>query len=783
MKNSIATRLIALLSLCSMLILGIGIFLDYRLSRQEILQRLQADSQETIRAAIIDMENWLDGVEGATLFLARILEQRAYSPEGLEQMLKDIVENSPDIYGATIALNPALAPSSRGFAPYYYRKEGILTYVDLASETYDYRRQDWFTRTTEAGKPIWVEPYFDRGGGEILMTTFAVPVYRVDTDELRQLYAIVTADVALDELRAYLRRLRLGESGFATLLSRTGIILSSPNDHYIMRHYSDVRSDTVDLPTWQTMFQAALRGESVSRKLECPEIPGRCVIRMDALESTGWPVGIVYSEHETTAPMRRFQAKTVAIGVATLLLMALAVYLVTRRLTRPITMLARASDRFARGKLDTLLPTARGNDEIARLVRSFAAMREDLTRHIADLEAATASRARLEGELAAAQEIQMSLLPGGGEAQAVTEQYRLWAMVRPAKTVGGDLYTYQQSGNTLFFAVGDVSDKGIPAALFMARATSLLQHLLTGGETPMSALAKLNNELEAGNDNCMFVTLFLAELDLSTLVLRFASAGHTPPSLLRAGNVTEVSQQDGPALGLARELTFPANSLQMEPGDRLAVFTDGIDEAFNAQGEMFGAQRFNRLLGDTAQSTLEEVGARAFSAVDTHAGAKPQSDDITLLLLEVPSPAVASHHLEFSFPAREGLAARVMDQVQDCLQRWGLATDVIMELVLVAEEVTTNIEKYAELPDDAALAIAIDRSPSGVAIEFADSGKPFNPLAEGKRSQLGMDIESAEIGGLGVHLIVQLTDEQDYRRDGDRNCLRVRKRLEAGDTS
>ena len=698
-------------------------------------------------------------------------------------MLKDIVENNPDIYGSTIALNPELSGFAQGFAPYYYHNEGILTYVDLASAEYAYHQQPWFSDAVKAAKPIWAEPYFDRGGGEILMTTYAVPVFRIDENGLRYLYAVVTADVALDELRAYLRRLRLGDSGFATLLSRTGIILSSRNKDYIMRHYSDARSDTVDLPTWSAMFRSVLAGEAVSRQLECPDVPGRCIIRMDALVSTGWPVGIVYSEHELTAPLRDFQTKTIAIGVATLLLMAGAVYLVTRRLTRPITALARATDRFARGNLDTPLPRVRGNDEIARLVRSFTAMRKDLSQHIADLEVATANRSRMEGELAAAREIQMSLLPQGGEARDGdgAQGYSLWAKVRPAKTVGGDLYTYHQAGDKLFLAVGDVSDKGIPAALFMARATSLLQHLVAAGETPMSAMAQLNDELETGNDNCMFVTLFLAELNLSNFEMCFASAGHTPPSLLRAGRVEVLSQQDGPALGLARGLEFPANHAQLASGDRLAVYTDGIDEAFNDAGEMFGFPRFNHELQATAELSLADAGGALFQAVDTHAGSTPQSDDITLLLLQVMGHPGPSQRLEYSFTAGTGMASNVMKTLQDGLDAAQLAPDLALELVLVAEELSTNIEKYAELPDASTVTLELIMASDEISMEFSDPGRPFNPLKEATRSRLGTDIESAEIGGLGVHLITQLTDTQSYRHEDGRNYLRVTKRLQHGD--
>ncbi len=780
--KSITTRLIVLLTLCSALIIGIGVLVDYRLSREEILERLRLESLDTIRSAIIDLENLLDGVEGSTLFLARILEQRDYTQPGLKQMLKAIVENNEDIYGATIALNPERVDNPLGFAPYYHHKDGILTYADLASGQYNYRNQAWYTDAVAAGKPGWVEPYYDEGGGEILMTTFAVPVYRVDEQGSRFLYAVITADLALEELHRYLQRLRLGKSGFATMLSRTGIILSGKNPANIMRHYSQAHSDELDSSTWREMFSSVLAGQAVTRRLECPEIFGRCVIRMDTLQSTGWPVAVIYSEKEILTPLREFQTKSAVLGLITLLLMSLAVYFVTRRLTRPLTALAQASDDIARGELNTPLPSARGDDEVARLVRSFTAMKKDLKSYIADLEAATASRSRLEGELAAASEIQMSMLPQGGEAIEQFGEYALWAKVRPAKSVGGDLYSYYRSGRQLFIAVGDVSDKGVPAALFMAKAISLIQQLSAAEIEPSPAMAQLNNALEAGNDNCMFVTLFLGVLDLDNLQLRFASAGHTPPSLLRDGRVEVLEQDDGPALGLATDQDYPGNTVQLEPGDRLAIYTDGIDEAFNEQAEMFGFDRLNQCLAQTGEAAIVEAGLEIFKAIDKHAGATPQSDDITLMLLQLQpdnqTGATKMGEISASFSRGEKLITRVLDWMQQSLEELAVPEESHMLIVLVTEELVTNVDKYGELPADGIIEITLEASAAQVSVEIRDEGVAFNPLQDAQRATLGTDIESAEIGGLGVHLVTQLTDEQLYHRIDGHNVLRVTKLLQ-----
>ncbi len=318
--NTITARLILVLTGCLAAIFAAGLLLDYRLSRDEILERLRLQSIDTVESAITDMDNWLDGVEGATLFLAELVENQDFDREHLARLLQDIVEQNGDIFGAAIALNPERAPDPGGFAPYYFRRDGALRYADLASEAYHYRDRDWYRRPAATGRPVWVEPYFDEGGGGVLMTTFSVPVFKPGDGARGDLYAVVTADVSLAELRAYLRRLRLGESGNAILLSHAGIVLGSRQPGSVMRHYSEVIAGEADRATWREMVDAALQGQAVSRRVPCAALPGDCAVRLDTLDSTGWPVGVIYSEREVLAQLRAFRQKTLLLGSATLML-------------------------------------------------------------------------------------------------------------------------------------------------------------------------------------------------------------------------------------------------------------------------------------------------------------------------------------------------------------------------------------------------------------------------------------------------------------------------------
>ncbi len=775
MRHSITSRLIILLTLAGVLIIGGGMLFDYRLSRSEILTRLEDQSAVQIRAVISDLENWFRGIESTTRLMARILEQREYNEEGLRQMLRDVVANNDEIFGAAIALNPEISERPRGFAPYYFKQDGAVQYANLANRKADYLNRDWFTQAVAAGVPVWSEPYFDRGGGEVDMVTYSVPVYRENAAGGRYLYAVVTADVALLAVQEALARLHIWDSSYGLLASRNGVMLSTRTQANAMRHYSELGYGNIETDTWHSMFTRALAGETVSGDFPCPESDGHCTIRLGRLKSTGWPIGIVLDQDEVLAPLHDFEIKTALISLATLSLMALTVYAVISRLTRPLQQLTVATGHMARGELDVPLPPARGQDEVARLVRSFQAMNADLKTYIGDLEQATATRSRLEGELTAARDIQMAMLPGGGETSLSERGVALWARVRPARTVGGDLYTYFRDGDLLFLAVGDVSDKGVPAALFMARAISFIQQQSGAGTAPHEAMTRLNDDLERDNPNCMFVTLFLGVLDIPGGRLRFASAGHTAPALLRNGAVSEIYQETGPALGLVPGQDYPDNQLQLLPGDRLAVFTDGIDEAFNPEGELFGLSRFHRALEGLGDRSLEGAGKALFDAVDDFSGTQPQSDDITLLLLAF-APETGSGETRH-FPLGEGLVSQVHAWMEPLLERLRVPRETTGEVLLIAEEIVTNVQKYAGLPAEGEVGIALYRGDGLLSLEVSDRGEPFDPLAEAQRAKLGNSTPSAEIGGLGVHLITQLSERQAYRRDDGCNVLRIEKNL------
>ncbi len=770
--HSLSTRLIIILTLCTGAILSLGLGLDYHLSRNEILSRVELQSRDTVSAAVTDLDNFLDGVADNAVFLSRILQQRSYSDDELRNLLHDIVAHNDDIVGSTIALNPDLIDAPLGFAPYYYREGDQLLTADLTFGDTRYWERSWYADAASSGKPVWVEPYFDAEGARVLMTTFSVPVFRPAPDGSSQLYAVVTADVGLAELQRYLRRLHLGQSGFGILLSRAGLVLGAPNTADLMQPVSVLTDDPNDRAQLLALFNGALAGETRTGEVACHNIPGDCLVRLSPMKSTGWPLGVVYARDEVLAPLHEYQAKTVSVGLLTLVLMALAVSWVARRITQPLRALARASGEIARGEMNVALPAASGQDEVATLVRSFNAMQGDLKRYIEDLEHATASRSRLAGELAAAREIQMSMLPGRGHALERDAGNTLWAQVEPAKTVGGDLYSYRTlADGRLCFVLGDVSDKGVPAALFMARAISQVQMYNQNFDSAAAVLSRLNNALERGNDNCMFLTLFCGAINLHTGELEFASAGHCAPVILRKDKAEELEQQTGPALGLAPNLSFPTNRIALHPGDRLVLRSDGAEEAFDAHDRQFGLPRLLDLLTRTANDSAAEAGRQVFAGLSDFQSGTAQSDDISLLILDWDN-----RERSRQFMPGPGLTSRAIQWLEQELAALPVSHDVQNNVLLAGEEAASNVEKYGGLSPAQSLRVRLLPRRGELLLSLTDPGPPFNPLTCAG-AELGHSADSAQIGGLGVHLIRALPDWHNYRRSEDNNELTLAFRL------
>jgi len=354
----------------------------------------------------------------------------------------------------------------------------------------------------------------------------------------------------------------------------------------------------------------------------------------DSGELAGGAIVVSLPTDHVQATIRR-QVRLAALLSFAVLLVGSGVSVVgANAIAGPITRLTRMSRRIAEGDLTQRIETSAGG-EIGSLAASFNEMARRLSESIEELKTTTAVKERIERELEIARDIQKSMVPKTFPAFPERSEFDIFATLVPAREVGGDFYDFFYfDDDHICVAIGDVSGKGVPAALFMAVSRTLHRVIASETADPGEILSRLNRDLCRDNDACMFVTLFCGVLDIRTGRLHYSNGGHDLPLLVGAGGVRPIEKAGGPALGLLDTVTYTSGSVDLLPGDRLFLFTDGVTEAEDTEGDFFGSNRIETFLATRAEPTLEETVEHLVEEVGLFAAGAPQSDDITILALE-----------------------------------------------------------------------------------------------------------------------------------------------------
>ncbi len=612
---------------------GAGAY-SYHAAKGMLLDQVRENAVNLIRAAAARLEIPLAGVERIPRYLARGIGQDMPDAAGLDRALEDFLAGNPDVYGTAAAFaENAFRPGVARYAPYFCRKDGQPAKVSLGYEE-RYDMENWYLVPRVLGRPVWSEPYFDESGGDVVMTTYSVPIYRTEGSK-RTFLGVVTADVSLDWLQAQVRKVNMYHSGYAFLLSRNGVFVSHPDSRLIMRESIFSLAEEAASPELRAVGQAMTRGGEGFARLPDFVLGKPAWLAYAPMPATGWSMGVIVPEAELFAGLGRLGGRTAAIALAGFVLLFGVVALIAATITRPLSRLAATASEIAKGNLDTPVPAPASTDEVGRLSRSFEQMRLALRDYIADLTATTKAKERLESELKIARNIQMSFLPKRFPPFPEITAFELHAALEPAWEVGGDLYDFFLVGEgRLLFLVGDVSGKGVPAALFMAVTKTLVKGIAEQESDPAEILAKVNRELCVDNESMLFVTMFLAILDFRTGELAFSNAGHNPPALIAPdGAVSWLALPRGVFLGIMEEAVYKTSRLALAPGARLVAFTDGVTEAMDPAQRLFGTDRLRETLERAAGLPPEVLDAAVMAAVQAFAGEAEQADDITVLTL------------------------------------------------------------------------------------------------------------------------------------------------------
>ena len=384
-------------------------------------------------------------------------------------------------------------------------------------------------------------------------------------------------------------------------------------------------SDSLDI--------SMLKGEQevVDRELDMKDLKGTpYYINAKQLGQTGWTL-VVFQHRDLVFTWGIILALIIIIcmGIGGLVIFFFTTCSI-RRATKPLGFLSESAQEVAKGNFDAPLPTFKHNDEVAQLRDSFGTMQQSLKEYLEEQKALSAAKAAMMSELNVAHTIQMSMIPKTFPAFPDRKDIELYASLTPAKAVGGDLYDFFIRDDSLYFCIGDVSGKGVPASLVMAVSRTLFRNIAAHTDKPSHIVETMNVNICDGNDNCMFVTLFVGVLDLLTGRLRYCNAGHESPYIQDA----LLPCDSNLPIGVMSDLKYSEQEIDLVPEMTLFLYTDGLTEAENAERELFGKQRIDNVI-TTFSGTPQQLVETMTEAVHQFVGDTEQSDDLTMLAFRI----------------------------------------------------------------------------------------------------------------------------------------------------
>ena len=482
---------------------------------------------------------------------------------------------------------------------------------------------------------------------------------------------------------------------------------------------------------------------------------------------------IVAAMPESEAMFMRDASLYTSIFMQVLIFAALFIFIYILIKSVIINNLKKINDtlgRITEGDLNVTVDV-RSNEEFSSLSDDINSTVSTLKRYISE------AAARIDKELEYAKQIQLSALPTNFPED---EDYSVYAQMIAAKEVGGDFYDFYKLSDTTFaFLVADVSGKGIPAAMFMMTAKTIIKDLAESGLAVNDIFTKANQKLCENNESGMFVTAWMGILDLTTGVVKFANAGHNPPLLKRVdGSFEYLKTKAGFVLAGMDGIRYREGEITLNKGDRLFLYTDGVPEATNIENVLYGEERLLNFMKANADVTACELLPLLKNNIDEFVGKAPQFDDITMLMFDYKLEKGGERMANKIFPAKEEVLPEVLGFTEQTLEDFECSVKNQTAICVAIEEVFVNIAHYA-YPDtegDVTLNIKLDSRSNSVEFRISDKGVPFNPL-EKSDPDITLSAEEREIGGLGIFIAKKTMDSLSYAYENGENILTMIKNL------
>lgn len=600
-------------------------------SYDAVTEESRQNASRAISNSVLEIEKVLTDVESASNITAWIAQTNYGSAIDLNALTSEMLAADTAMIACGIAFDPNKFEQGKTFHLVLSTKDEQTNEVSTRvqeGDDYDYLSMDWYQIPKLTGKAFWNEPMYDDGGSSKMISTYSIPLY----DDKGEFFGILRSDISLEWLSQVIDKFRPYESAQTLIVGKSGTFISSPDKEKILNEtiYTEClgKGDTKTLETCRKV----MAGES---GISTMPFGGNRYYAVYAPLANGWRAIGLCNHRDFLKSAERINIALYLIAILGLIVLYIASRKIISKMTRPVTEFAYSAMNMSRGNFHTKIPDVDTEDELRKLHNSLTYLQSSINYYISQLKSTTSSKERMESELNIASMVQKSMLIH----TFPHNDCDIYADLVPAKEIGGDLYDVIQDGDYIYFTVGDVSGKGVPASLFMAITRSAFRFATSLGLSVAETVSKINDNFCIGNEGGMFVTLFVARINIKTLEMEFCNAGHNPIVIVGPdGKAEYLHAKPNIASGLFPGFAYVGESVQLRKGSRLIVYTDGVTEAENKIKAQYGEDRLIDFASNIkAGATSREVVESLMSNVKAFAAGNDQNDDITILTVTLPS--------------------------------------------------------------------------------------------------------------------------------------------------
>ena len=628
-RSSLTRRLSLWIVMFAAAIFIISVGYMFSESREAVRNEAISHATEVLNSTALRVNNILENVEVATRNIDWLVGRHLDAPDSMFVYSRRILVNNPYLDGCSIAFEPYyFKEKGQYFSAFSLNENGTITTVQEGSNMYQYFYMDWYLLPRMMNKPVWTEPFNDYNPESIASSQTITSYTKPLTDKNGDVVGVISVDLALEWLSQTISSVKPYPNSYSIMLGQSGTFFVHPDS--TIRSKQTIFTETMEKPNPKitALGKAMLAGEEGMMELK---MDGRdSYVFYKPLGNTGWSTAIVCPESDIFGGYNRLLNVVIILIIIGLLLMLLAFSRILTHMLQPLSQLAKHAETIASGKFDENLPVTDRIDEIGKLSNSFRYMQTSLVNYIDELTRTTANKERIEGELRIAHDIQMGMIPRIFPAFPERDDIDIYASMTPAKEVGGDLYDFFIQNDKLYYCVGDVSGKGIPASLFMAVTRNLFRVVAQQELPPAEIARQINDTLSEDNDQGMFVTMFIGVINLKTGEMSYCNCGHNPPVI----EDEFMQMEPNVPMGLFTGFEFVDECIDNVENKMILLYTDGLNEAENEAHEQYGDDRLLAYMQQHAETAKTTINDLLESVAQHVAGAEP-SDDLTMLCFKL----------------------------------------------------------------------------------------------------------------------------------------------------